>query len=255
MRSACTGSLFLPSGRTSGPVPLLIDVHGGPESITLIDPRKTFWRYVLSSSGWGVLALNAVGSGSYGLEFSSRLKGKWGVLDLPQHLTAVKTLQNENVADERLAIYGKSYGGYLAAWSITQTDLFKAAVIAAPVADLESHFGTSDTGYYVVPSALGESTLLDRSVTRRLSPVQHMYRAQTPTLLLQGMDDQRCPVGQSEEIFAALMRDTLTDAQMILYPGENHHLVESGSPSYRIDYITRLVAWVRKWSDWPSSTR
>jgi dipeptidyl aminopeptidase/acylaminoacyl peptidase len=90
---------------------------------------------------------------------------------------------------------------------------------------------------------------LERSATRTLSPLQHMHRARTPTLFLQGMDDQRCPLGQSEELYATLMLSGDVATEMILYPGENHHLVEEGTPSYRIDYISRLVEWLNRWTN------
>jgi dipeptidyl aminopeptidase/acylaminoacyl peptidase len=73
---------------------------------------------------------------------------------------------------------------------------------------------------------------LDRRVGRDLCPLEQMEHATTPTLLLQGTDDQRCPVGQSEEMFVTLMRKGDTPVEMILYPGGNHHLAEQGKPSY-----------------------
>lgn len=241
------GWLMLPPGRAEGPFPLLVDVHGGPQSVAFVEFRKTMWRHVLCSRGWAVLALNPVGSSSYGLEFMTRLINNWGVLDLPQQLAAVRSLQEEGIVDDRMAIYGKSYGGYLAAWAISQTDVFKAAVVSAPVADIESHFGTSDSGFYVTPYAMSGEPYVNRRAARKLSPLDDMHKARTPTLLLQGVEVQRCPAGQSEEIFATLMRSSDTPVEMILYPGGDHHLAEEGSPTFRVDYVSRLVNWVEQW--------
>ena len=66
----------------------------------------------------------------------------------PQHLAAIDQLQRTGVVDERLAITGASYGGYMSAWAIGHTPRFRAAVVCAPVANLESHFGSSDSGYH-----------------------------------------------------------------------------------------------------------
>ncbi|HEY0103934.1 MAG TPA: S9 family peptidase [Brevundimonas sp.] len=243
------GWLMLPPGEADGPFPLLLDVHGGPQSIAFVEFRKTMWRHVLCARGWAVLALNPVGSSSYGLEFMTRLRSRWGELDLPQQLAAVKALQDEGVADDRLAIYGKSYGGYLSAWSITQTDVFKAAVVSAPVANIESHFGTSDTGFYVTPYSMSGEPFVNRAAAHDLCALNKMHEARTPTLLLQGMEDQRCPVGQSEEIFVTLMRSSDVAVEMVLYPGGDHHLAEQGSPTFRVDYVTRLVDWVENWTN------
>jgi dipeptidyl aminopeptidase/acylaminoacyl peptidase len=238
---------MLPPDKAEGPFPLLVDVHGGPQSVAFLEFRKTMWRHVLCSRGWAVLALNPVGSSSYGLEFMTRLINNWGVLDLPQQLAAVRSLQEEGIVDDRLAIYGKSYGGYLSAWAISQTDVFKAAVVSAPVADIESHFGTSDSGFYVTPYAMSGEPCVNRRAARKLCPLDDMHKAHTPTLLLQGVEDQRCPVGQSEEIFATLMRSSDVPVEMILYPGGDHHLAEEGSPTFRVDYVSRLVDWVEQW--------
>jgi dipeptidyl aminopeptidase/acylaminoacyl peptidase len=103
----------------SGPQPLLNDVHGGPAAYALLDFDTNVYWQVLCSRGWAVLALNAVGSASYGREFCDRLAGHWGEYDLPQHLAAVQQLRDEGVCDERIAIAGKSYGGYLSGRSAT----------------------------------------------------------------------------------------------------------------------------------------
>ena len=134
----------------------------------------------------------------------------------------------------------------MTAWVVTQSDTFKAAVVSAPVANLESHFGTSDTGYYVSPYAMASEPQEKRDDWRRLSPVQHMHKCVTPTLFLQGKDDQRCPVGQSEELFATLMRETDTPAELVLFPGGDHHMAESGKPSHRVDYFQRIVDWFER---------
>ena len=138
-----------------GPAPLLNDAHGGPAAYALMDfDTNVFWQ-ALCSQGWSVLALNPVGSASYGAEFCGRLAGHWGEMDLPQHEAAIRALKAEGVCDDRVAISGKSYGGYLSAYAIGQTHLFKAAVVMAPVGNIETHYGTSDGGYYADPLYMG----------------------------------------------------------------------------------------------------
>lgn len=230
----------------AGPLPLLNDVHGGPASYALLDfDTNVFWQ-VLCSRGWAVLALNAVGSASYGREFCDRLMGHWGEYDLPQHEAAVRQLQEEGVCDGRVAITGKSYGGFLAAWAIGNSDRFRAAVVMAPVGNIETHYGTSDGGYYADPYYMGTEAKFDRQLARELSPMRHVERAKTPTLFMQGADDERCPKCQSEELFVSLMRAGDTPAELVLYPGENHHFLGEGAPSVRQDAAERIVDWVER---------
>jgi dipeptidyl aminopeptidase/acylaminoacyl peptidase len=230
----------------SGPLPLLDDAHGGPASYALLDFETNVYWQVLCSQGWAVLALNAVGSASYGRAFCQRLAGHWGEFDLPQHLAAVRQLQAEGVCDERVAIAGKSYGGYLAAWAIGQTTLFRAAVVMAPVGNIETHYGTADGGYYADPYYMGTKERFDRPLARQLSPMAHVERATTPTLFLQGADDERCPKCQSEELFVSLMRAGRTPAELVLYPGEDHHFLGDGTPSVRVDAAERILGWITR---------
>lgn len=230
----------------AGPLPLLDDVHGGPASYALLDfDTNVFWQ-VLCAQGWAVLALNAVGSASYGREFCDRLMGHWGEYDLPQHLAAIRQLQRDGLCDDRLAISGKSYGGYLAAWAIGHSPLFRAAVVMAPVGNIETHYGTSDGGYYADPLYMGAGDRFDRGLARSLSPLQRIEQATTPTLFVQGKDDERCPKCQSEELFVSLMRAGETPAELVLYPGEGHAFLGEGAPSVRADAARRIVDWVTR---------
>jgi dipeptidyl aminopeptidase/acylaminoacyl peptidase len=237
------GWLLRPEG-ASGPLPLLDDVHGGPASYALLDFDTNVYWQVLCARGWAVLALNAVGSASYGREFCDRLAGHWGEYDLPQHLAAVQQLRDEGVCDARVAIAGKSYGGFLSAWAIGHTNGFRAAVVMAPVGNIETHYGTSDGGYYADPYYMGTDGHFQRELARDLSPMRCVELATTPTLFMQGADDERCPKCQSEELFVSLMRAGTTPAEMVLYPGEDHHFLGEGAPSVREDAAQRIVDWI-----------
>ena len=244
------GWLLRAQGAT-GPMPLLNDVHGGPAAYALLDFESNVYWQVLASRGWAVLMLNAVGSASYGTEFCRRLLGHWGEADLPQHLAAVAQLKDEGLCDDRVAIAGKSYGGFLSAWTIGHTDVFKAAVVMAPVGNLETHYGTSDGGYYADPFYLKSEPKFDRELARALSPLQHIEKATTPTLFLQGKDDERCPKCQSEELFVSLMRAGETPAELILYPNEGHGFLGGGGTDCRIDAAGRIVVWVERFTEAP----
>jgi dipeptidyl aminopeptidase/acylaminoacyl peptidase len=233
----------------SGPMPLLNDVHGGPAAYALLDFDTNVYWQVLCSQGWAVLALNAVGSASYGREFCDRLMGHWGEYDLPQHLAALRQLREEGVCDERLAIAGKSYGGYLSGWAIGQCNMFRAAVVMAPVGNIETHYGTSDGGYYADPYYMGTPERFDRKLAKQLSPMANVEKATTPTLFMQGADDERCPKCQSEELFVSLMRAGDTPAELVLYPGGDHHFLGEGKPSVRQDAAERIIAWITRHID------
>jgi len=236
-----------------GPLPLLCDVHGGPAAYALLDYETTVYWQTLCSSGWAVLLLNAVGSSSFGREFCERLSGHWGEFDLPQHLAAVEQLQADGICDDRVAIAGKSYGGFFTSWAIGHTDIFRAAVVMAPVGNIETHYGTSDGGYYADPLYVASAPRFDRQRARELSPLQYVEKATTPTLFMQGKDDERCPKCQSEELFVSLYRAGDTPAEMVLYPGETHGFLGSGKPSCREDAARRIIEWISRYIGQPAS--
>jgi dipeptidyl aminopeptidase/acylaminoacyl peptidase len=228
-----------------------VDAHGGPSSYALLSFNWHVYWYLLASQGWSILALNPVGSSSYGRTFSTRARKRWGKCDLDQQMAAVNALRNEGLADERIAITGKSYGGYLSAWAIGNTTAFRAAVVSAPVTSLENHFGVSDSGYYADRYSMQGDLSVKREEMRQLSPLSYVERVVTPTLILQGEADERCPPCQAQELFTGIMVETSTPAEMILYPGGSHHFFEKGRPSHRTDMLNRMIQWLAKWIDRP----
>ena len=240
------GWLLTPGG--NGPFPLLVDAHGGPASHVLVTFESQAYWSMLVGRGWAVLALNAVGSSTYSREFLERLRGRWGELDLPQQLAAVDQLQAEGLADDRIAVAGKSYGGYMASWAIGQTDRFRAAVVMAPVTNIETHYGTSDGGYYADPYSMRGNGEAQRQLMRQLSPMNYATRVRTPTLILQGEKDERCPKCQAEELFVNIMANSDTPAELVIYPGGSHMFTSKGQPSHRKDIFTRIVDWLERWA-------
>jgi dipeptidyl aminopeptidase/acylaminoacyl peptidase len=228
--------------------PVMIEAHGGPNAFALLGyPWNTYWN-VLCSKGWAVVVPHCVGSTSFGREFAERLNGHWGELDFPQFMAVLDAMQADGTATDTAVIAGKSYGGYMSAWAIGHTDRFKAAIVAAPVTNLESHFGTSDGGYYGQPYVLDAERHLEPERYRALSPVNFAHKAVTPTLILQGKEDERCPRGQAEELFAVLMRVGKAPSEMVMYPGGDHHLYETGKPSHRLDVVKRMMDWIERWT-------
>ena len=241
------GWLFLPS-ESRGRSPLLVDIHGGPQSFTgNVFSLTYFYRYLLASRGWAVLALNPTGSGSYGREFAHGIRAKWGEHDLAEQLAAVDQLVAEGIADpDRLAVAGYSYGGFMTSWTIGHTDRFKAAVVGAPVVNQESFFGTSDIGMWFAPWEMGASITEGRETFRRLSPINYVDKVTTPTLVLHGEADERCPIGQGEEFFTGLVAAGKVPTEFVRYPGGSHMFIAQGRPSHRVDFNRRVVDWVTR---------
>jgi len=243
------GWVIAPAG-AKGPAPLLVDIHGGPAGFAGdIFSLGYFFKYVLASRGWAVLSLNPTGSGSYGRAHAHGIRGRWGEHDLPEQEAAIDALVKDGIADpKRLAVAGYSYGGFMTSWIIGHTDRFKAAVVGAPVVDQESFYGTSDIGMWFAPWELNAEFPKDRERLRRYSPITYVDRVTTPTLVLHGEADDRCPVGQGEQLFTALLACGKVPTEFVRYPGGSHLFVNTGRPSHRADFAERVVDWVTRYT-------
>lgn len=244
---AIDGWLVRPVG-VSGPAPMLVHIHGGPHGfVGNVFPQSAFYWYVLAARGWAVIALNPSGSGSYGRAFAESLRGRWGEYDLPEQRAAVDALIAEGVADgDRLAVAGYSYGGYMTSWTIGHTDRYKAAVVGAPVTNLLSMYGTSDIGMWFETWEMEGSLAANRATYERLSPITYVGEVTTPTLIVHGEADDRCPIGQGEEFYIGLVAAGKTPAEFVRYPGGSHSFISNGRPSHRVDFTRRTVEWVER---------
>ncbi len=234
----------------SGPAPLLVHIHGGPHGfVGNTFQGGSFYWYTLACKGWAVIALNPSGSGSYGKAFATTLRGRWGEYDLPEQHAAIDALVAEGIADpERLAVTGYSYGGYMTSWTVGHTDRFKAAVVGAPVTNLESFHGTSDIGAWFGPWEMQGDLVTNRETFRRLSPVNYVDRVTTPTLILHGEADDRCPIGQGEEFYVGLVAAGRVPTEFVRYPGGSHLFIGNGRPSHRVDFARRVADWVERYT-------
>src|SRR5882757_1082995 len=221
-----------------GPLPLLLDIHGGPHNASNdAADAEHIYRQVLAERGWAVLLLNPRASDGYGEAFLTAAIGAWGA-DAKDFLEPLDQLVTEGVADQdRLAVCGYSYGGYMTAYLTSRDNRFSRAVAGGLVCDLTSFTGTSDAGLYFATRELGDAT--DSNPLTRVDDVR------TPTLILHGGSDNRCPVGQAEQWFNALYTRGVP-TQMVLYPDASHLFVVNGRPSHRVDYSNRIVDWVEQ---------
>ena len=146
------GLLTLPTGYKKGQrYPLVVEIHGGPtwqwDDHAFLDWHD--WAQYLASRGYAVLQPNPRGSTGRGSEFQKLLQDDVGGGESQDLISGALAMVERGVADrDRLGIGGWSWGGYLTAKTITQTDIFKAASMGAGLSNVVSDHGTDD-----IPSA------------------------------------------------------------------------------------------------------
>lgn len=234
---------------TTGPGPLLLDIHGGPHNAWHGGADDVHvYHQELAALGWTVLLLNPRASDGYGEEFFTAAIGAWGTADARDFLEPLDQLVAEGVADpKRLAVAGYSYGGFMTCYLTSRDNRFAAAVAGGVVADLVSMAGTSDAGHDFAAHELGALPHADRERYAEMSPLARVEDVRTPTLVIHGAADVRCPVGQAEQWHAAL-REQGVPTRLVLYPGAAHLFILDGPPSHRIDFNRRVVEWVEQYA-------
>ena len=223
--------------------PLLVVAHGGPAGAFVNGYRVGGLEggQLWAGQGWAVFYPNPRGSTNYGEKFLRANVADWGGGDFKDIMTGVDALIARGVADkDRLAHIGWSYGGYMTAWTITQTARYKAAMVGAGLTNLWSMYGTNDipnvlTGYF---GGIASKETLPLYVNR--SALTHIDNVTTPTLILHGAADERVPVGQAMELYRGL-KDRGKTTELVFYPREGHGISEY---YHQQDRLSRIHKWV-----------
>lgn len=237
------GILITPDAATHGPgpYPFLVHVHGGPAGVYAENyaPSWSGWGWLLAEHGYAALLPNPRGSSGRGDPFQTLNLEDWGGADMRDILAGVDYCIAEGVADaERTAIGGWSYGGFMTAWTESQTTRFKAAVVGAGLCNLVSFNGTTDITdwhdkYFGGPVWEQHDLMWDHSAMKYVTQVT------TPTLVLHGEVDERVPFSQGQEWAKALGRRDIP-VSFVAYPREAHPIEER---AHQRDLLTRVLAW------------
>lgn len=234
------GWVALPDG--DGPHPVLLLIHGGPHA----QYEPTFFDevQVYAQAGYAVVFCNPRGSAGYGQEHGRAIIGGFGDRDAADVLAFLDgaLAAHASLDAERMGVLGGSYGGYLTAWLTTRTDRFAAAIVERGFLDPVSFEGSSDIGWFFGVRYVGE----DPVAVAAQSPMAHIDKVTTPTLVIHSEQDWRCPVEQGQRWFVGLKRRGV-EAELLLFPGEGHELSRSGRPKHRIARFEHILRWWDKY--------
>lgn len=226
------------------PPPLVVDVHGGPSWAWCDDFGYVFFSaQMLASAGYAVLRPNVRGSWGRGVAFADAVVGDMGGKDLQDILRGIAYLVERGMVDgSRVAIVGGSYGGFMAAWAVTQTTRFKAAIMAAGVSDFHSFHAQSNIADWDM-RFVGVDPLENPEVYRARSAITYASRVKTPTLILHGADDAIVPVNQAYAFYRAL-KERSVPVELMIYPREGHGFSEY---EHRRDSEERVLKWLKEY--------
>ncbi len=231
--------LYLPHGGRRN-LPVVIDVHGGPEG----QARPVFNPAIqyLVARGYGVLSPNVRGSTGYGYQYQS-LDDKRLRMDSVSDLKhAALWLRESKIADpHRIAIMGGSYGGFMVLAVITTyPELWAAAVDIVGIANFVTFLEKTGPWRRKLREAEYGSLEQDREFLERISPIRSVNRITAPLFVVHGANDPRVPVDEAEQIVAALRARGVPVAYQ-RFDDEGHGLVKRANRLVAYPAIARFL--------------
>jgi len=232
-------------GVPSSPVPLVLNVHGGPWGRDKwgFDPVHQW----LASRGYAVMSVNFRGSTGLGKAFLNAGTHEWGGKMHTDLLDVVDWAVTQNIAPkDRVAIMGGSYGGYAALVGMTMTpDVFACGISVVGPSNLATLLASVPpywkATYQLFVSRIGDpATAEGRKLLLDRSPLTHVDRISRPLLIAQGANDPRVKRAESEQIVAAMTERHLP-VTYLLFPDEGHGLVR---PENRLAYYAVAEAFL-----------
>jgi dipeptidyl aminopeptidase/acylaminoacyl peptidase len=231
-----------PNFDASKKYPLLVLLHGGPQTMW-----SNAWGYrwnaqVFSAAGYVTLMINRRGSTGYGQKFTDEIANDWGGKAYVDVMNGVdSTLKKYTFIDgTRMAAAGGSYGGYMADWIATHSGRFKAIVSHASTYDKVSMFATEELWFE--EHDMQGTPWTNPETYKKWSPstyASELGKFKTPTLVIAGERDYRVPYTQSLEFFSALQRQGVP-SKLVVFPDEGHWILKPQNAQF----------WYKTFLDW-----
>jgi len=242
------GYLTLPAAaRPAHPVPLVLDVHGGPWARDSygFNPEHQW----LANRGYAVLSVNYRGSTGFGKGFINAGDHEWGGKMHNDLLDAADWAVREQIAiPDKVALYGGSYGGYATLVGLTLTpdrfacgvDIVGPSSLATLIASVPPYWKAF---YEDMARRIGDPrTEEGRKLLEERSPLTLADRIAKPLLIAQGANDPRVKQAESDQIVAAMKKKQLP-VTYVLYPDEGHGFAR---PQNRLSFYAVAEGFLAK---------
>ena len=229
--------------------PALLFCEGGPQS-----PVSQFWSYrwnfqIMAANDYIIIAPNRRGLPGFGMEWLEEISGDYSGLCMQDYLSAIDDLAREPYVDrDRLGAVGASFGGYSVYWLAGNHEgRFKAFIAHDGIYNTQQQYVETEELWFPnwdMGSAPWKRAA-DGQVQKVFSTSPHLYvdRWDTPILCIHGQRDFRIEYTQAESAFTAARMRGL-DAQLLLFPDENHWVLK---PQNGILWQRTFFRWLDKY--------
>ncbi|MGD8475175.1 MAG: alpha/beta fold hydrolase, partial [Anaerolineae bacterium] len=209
----------------SGPPPAVVYVHGGPNWLTQVTWDPLVQHMV--SRGWAVLAPNYRGSTGYGRAWQLASRFDLGGCDTEDVVAGADYLSREGLADPaRIAVTGRSWGGYLTMTAMTgYPDRWAGGSAVVPFINwFTAHANSREDLQHWDRENFGDPER-DRELYRERSPYFSLERIAAPVQMICGAHDIRCPASESVQARDRL-RALGKACELALYEDEGHSFLK-----------------------------
>jgi dipeptidyl aminopeptidase/acylaminoacyl peptidase len=236
--------VYRPTGvAATAKTPVVIDIHGGPESQTL--PRwNPIAQQMADSLGATVILPNVRGSDGYGkryLNLDNGPKREDSVRDIGALLDWLAS--QPNLDSSKVAVYGQSYGGYMSlATMIHYSDRLVGGVERYGISDFIT-FLTNTESYRRDNRRAeygDERDLAMRAVFQRINPLANVSKIKKPMLVMQGANDPRVPKSESDQVVAGI-RGNGVEVWYVVFADEGHGFLKKHNNDLRREVETLFL--------------
>ena len=239
-----------PDFNPSRSYPLLLSIHGGPFGMYNVGFNASFQNF--AANGYIVLYINPRGSTGYGDAFTNAIDYHYPGPDYDDLMGGVDAvLKQGNVDVHHMFITGCSGGGILSSWVIGHTNRFAAAAVRCPITDWIGAAGETDLPYMTY-SFFKRPFWQDPRDWLAESPLMYVGNVKTPTLMMIGALDRRCPSPQTEEYYSALKLRNVP-AALLIFPDE-YHGTSVLKPSDWMRTQLYIISWFQHYGGNPSTS-
>ncbi|GAA2959758.1 hypothetical protein GCM10010446_51450 [Streptomyces enissocaesilis] len=211
---------------TGGPAPCVIHLHGGPEE----QERPVFnpLYHELLGRGLDVFAPDVRGSSGWGRSFVDADLGTGRFAAIDDVADCAAHVVTAGLADPtRLAVMGRSYGGYLVLASLVwHPDLFRTGVAVCGMSDFATFFAGTEPWIAESAAAKYGHPEHDRELLHALSPMSRIDALRVPLLAVHGEHDTNVPPGESEQVVRAA-REHGIPSELLLLRNEGHEFLRA----------------------------
>lgn len=231
---------FLTKPITEGEYPVVVDIHGGPESQRR--PSFSAVKQYLVNHGYAVFEPNVRGSTGYGKEYTHLDDVERRMDSVRDVAEAVKWLKDrQDVDSDRIAAMGGSYGGFMVLAALTEyPSLWSAGVDIVGIANFVTFLENTGEWRRELREEEYGSLDRDREFLEEISPINKIESISAPLFVLHGRNDPRVPVGEAEQIVEKARENGVT-VEKLVFDDEGHGISKLKN---RVEAYSRIVEFL-----------